>query len=279
MAKTASDCGKRPLPSSASLKDAATALKGVAPSWNKEKPGEYSSREARQVPCIRWLPEFDRVSSGLFRGAQPVMTADFSGEDGITLLRQMGVTDIVDLREYSEVEVHERVRAIEERVAFHNIPLPSFDTGLPLLGGKLASHIDCIAAAVSLIQRLEQAGHTVYVHCSHGQDRTGVVIAMARLLEGAPLQTAMAEAKDHSLSRFQRGMKRFIEENASSERLAAFRILVDAAAKPGADSKCPEASHTSWKWQSEVRDRRSEVRRWMASQRLDVRCSKASRLL
>jgi protein-tyrosine phosphatase len=201
----------------------------------------YRSRELRRMPCTlasadkTLLPNFDHVEGGVYRGGQPFLrvSSDQTRRDGISLLAEMGVTDIIDLREVSKDSdpsqhpvYRERDRSAEEGIKFHSVPLQSLDLGLPFFGTSFDKSEPCVACVVALIQRLEKDGRVIYVHCAHGADRTGVVFAMLRLLGGARADVALAEADDHSFSRFQRGMRHFISRYKEPERLEEFRRLV-----------------------------------------------------
>ncbi|MGB9181137.1 MAG: tyrosine-protein phosphatase [Pyrinomonadaceae bacterium] len=228
------DCNKRALPAGASIQEQATLLKNSQSALRVGEPDSYSLREARNVSCSRLLRNFDRFSASIYRGGQPVLSSSSETQkmDGISLLRAIGVTDIINLRGKSKNDFEqERARSNAESITFHSIPLPSLDFGLPGMGKKLSKHVDDVARAVALAQKLEADGRVVYIHCSHGADRTGVVVAMMRLLDGATLKTAMAEAEDHSISVFQNGMRDFIERYADADRLKEFRNLVEEEKK------------------------------------------------
>ena len=208
----------------------AAILQNLIPAWSINEPQLYRTRKARRVPRVSLLRNFDRVSQNVYRGGQPQLISsavEASKPDGIALLRAMGVTDLIDLRGPSpERTARQRARCKRENITYHVVPLPSLDLGLPLFNGDLAEHLRDVAQAVALIKRLENSNRVVYVHCAKGADRTSVVIAMLRLLDGASLDVAMSEADDHSLSFFQKGMRRFIKRHARPNRLAQLRQLV-----------------------------------------------------
>lgn len=248
------DCEKLNLAAGVALQTQTGALKRIATA-SESDVHVYRSREARQMPCSlvaydrTLLPNFDHVTERVYRGGQPYLraTSDQSTTDGIRLLSVLGVTDIIDLREVSKDSDptkhpvnRERDRSREEGINFHSIPLQSLDLGLPFFGKSFEKSEPDVACAVALIQQLEKSGRVVYVHCAHGADRTGVVFAMLRLLGGAPSGVAMMEANDHSFSRFQRGMRHFINRYQEPARLEEFRRLVDKmSATP---DSCPERS-------------------------------------
>jgi protein-tyrosine phosphatase len=128
-----------------------------------------------------------RVRSGrLFRSASlQAITAD--GVD--TLLRQLGVRTIIDLRSSEEAVDEGRGLLAKESLCYVNVPLvdlhrPSEGEAHAVLGQylhhlaydeNLPLAIEAIAAAVH---------HPTIVHCAAGKDRTGVVMALVELLIG-----------------------------------------------------------------------------------------------
>jgi hypothetical protein len=237
-------CVKREFSEGTTIEEQSAALRDLSTGWERNHPDVYTKRAKRSgsVCAVKvgqhlLLRNLDRVSLNVFRGAQPLMrdASKPTGEDGFTLLRAAGFTDIIDLRQsknqkesaQDRVRLEEK-RVVEEGLKFYAIELPSLNFGIPLLSGKFSEHVSDVARAVRLMRALEtQPDRKIFIHCSHGADRTGVVVAMSRLLDGAPLITVLDEADDHSFSRFQRGMRRFIQTYAQPERLAEFRRLVE----------------------------------------------------
>ncbi len=116
------------------------------------------------------LSNFAQVSPGLYRGAQPT-----SG--GFATLKSMGIKTIVNLR------------------ADHD------DTKLLAGTGLRYVHIPCrawypqeadVVAFLKLMQNAENL--PVFVHCEHGADRTGMMVAAYRMVEqGWTAKEAMVE--------------------------------------------------------------------------------------
>ena len=53
----------------------------------------------------------------------------------------------------------------------------------------------------------------VFIHCQHGCDRTGTIVACYRMKHDQwTFEKAIAEANHYGLSMFERGMKRFIQD-------------------------------------------------------------------
>lgn len=108
---------------------------------------------------------------------------------GIAALRSLGVSVIVDLREPSEIAV-----------AAHGFPVRSvgvYGTEPPQIGRLeviyeklLRERGNALARSVGLIADAEGAA---LVHCTAGKDRTGLVVALARLAAGETREQVVSD--------------------------------------------------------------------------------------
>lgn len=149
----------------------------------------------RGVPATDRIPNFGEVTAHLYRSAQP---------DGPALeaLARRGVKTIINLQLPADVDPAEEVFARAHGIQY--LPLP--------LAGFSAPTEEQIARALDLIER---SPGPVLVHCQHGADRTGTVIARYRIeRQGWSVAEAMAEAKRYGISPFQLGMKAAIRRAA-----------------------------------------------------------------
>ncbi len=152
----------------------------------------------RGLPASNGILNFDQVSPDLYRGAQP----DAAGVAG---LDRAGIRSVVDLRQGSEVRPGERTDATGFGMTYTNVPMAGF-------GRPSAEEIERVLA---LIRTLPPP---VFVHCRHGCDRTGAVIACYRIRhDGWSLEQAMDEARVHGMSRLEVGMETYIRDFARSE--------------------------------------------------------------
>lgn len=142
--------------------------------------GDLCSERDPAVP----IRNFRRVTPWLFRGGQP-------GTDGIKALTDLGIKTVISLRwGRSAVEI-ERRYVEEAGMRFFNVRLnywflPSQET---------------INQFFSLIDSEES--RPIFVHCLHGADRTGLVIAMFRMTrQGWTVQEAYREMKMCGFHRF-----------------------------------------------------------------------------
>ncbi len=116
------------------------------------------------------LPNLHRVSDRLYRGAQPTAA-------GMKRLHDMGIKTVIDLRTFHS-----------DRDEIGKTPLGYAHISMFAL---LPSHDDIIAA-LRVINDTERT--PVFVHCLHGADRTGIVIAAYRIvMEGWTKDEAIEE--------------------------------------------------------------------------------------
>ncbi|WP_017792004.1 tyrosine-protein phosphatase [Leucobacter salsicius] len=100
--------------------------------------------------------------------------------DGERTLRAQGVDLIIDLREPSEQRTRRHGIPVSSVPLYGELP-PAHGTIHEIYAGLVRDRGSQIAAAVSAI-----AAHpgTAAVHCTAGKDRTGIVVALARLVAG-----------------------------------------------------------------------------------------------
>lgn len=140
------------------------------------------------------LPNFHKVNEHLYRGAQP-------REGGIKALAALGIRTIINLR---GVDEGTRTEADEARAAglrYFNIPLP----------GLSRPSDEDVTRALAVIN--EPENYPVFVHCNHGKDRTGLIIACYRIAyDNWTSAMAKAEAKRYGMSWVEVGMKDYISD-------------------------------------------------------------------
>jgi protein tyrosine/serine phosphatase len=108
------------------------------------------------------LPNLQVVGKELWRGGQP-------HSEGFIKLKEKGVKTIVNLREEPASIAGERAIVQELGLDFVSIPLRPFD--IP--------EDDKVEQFLALMK--EAKNHTVFVHCLHGMDRTGLMCAVYRM--------------------------------------------------------------------------------------------------
>lgn len=115
----------------------------------------HSSERLYNLPG---LSNMGRVAPGVFRGAQPDM-------DGYAALKKMGIKTVIDLR------TTENEKALVEAAGMRAIAMP-----INMSREGLKEKVDQVVALMT-----DPANQPVFVHCRHGQDRTGIVVAAYRM--------------------------------------------------------------------------------------------------
>ena len=133
----------------------------------------------RGVPAKNGIGNFGQVNERLYRGAEPDAVA-------LKKLQQMGVKAIVDLRNKPDVSAESGQAALNGLV-YTNIPM----RGLGRPGD------DEVARVLDLIETLPSP---VFVHCQHGCDRTGTIVACYRIRHDGWLnELALREAETYGM--------------------------------------------------------------------------------
>lgn len=151
------------------------------------------SVHSQECQATKDLPNFGCVNENLFRGAQPTT-------EGIKELAQRGVRTIIYLRAEGEKARAEELLAQKEGIKFINVPLRNW----------FAPKDEQINEILKQINALEN--YPVFVHCRHGADRTGTVIAAYRIShDGWTAGQAKTEADSFKMRWWQFWMKKYID--------------------------------------------------------------------
>jgi tyrosine-protein phosphatase SIW14 len=141
------------------------------------------------VPGIK---NFDQVDEHVYRGGQPT-------SEGFLYLSKIGVKTVVDLREADGRSKAEERAVTAAGMRYVNVPM----TGLTPPSEAQISRI--------LAMLEDQSSGPVFVHCLHGADRTGAVIASYHIdHHGWDNTRALQDAESHSMSPFQLPRKAYI---------------------------------------------------------------------
>jgi tyrosine-protein phosphatase SIW14 len=139
------------------------------------------------------LPNFHQINAQVYRGGQPKA-------GGLERLRAMGVRTIVNLRGEDD---HSRA----EGEAVRRLGLRYYSISLPGFSNPKDEEVDRVLDIINAPEN-----QPVFVHCHHGKDRTGTIIASYRIShDGWNAEQAKAEAKRYGLSWVQVGMKNYID--------------------------------------------------------------------
>ena len=147
---------------------------------------------SRGVPPAEGILNFGRVNETFFRGAQP-------DEAGIANLSRLGVRTMINLRLRSDTLAGEEAAARSHGIGYVSEPFQGM--GAPT-----------DAQVAKVLALIDSSPSPVFVHCEHGADRTGMIVACYRQRHDHwRAERALAEAKDYGFSLFQVGMRRYIK--------------------------------------------------------------------
>lgn len=156
-----------------------------------------SASIAQNEHCYEELPNFHQVNAHLYRGAQP------RPNGGIRKLTALGVKSIINLREEDNGTRAEEAEARAAGLKYYSVPMEGM--------GRPSD--EQINRALAIINAPDN--WPIYVHCKRGADRTGTVIAIYRIShDNWTVEHAIQEARQYGLSRFEPGMKHYIEDYA-----------------------------------------------------------------
>ncbi len=140
------------------------------------------------------VPNLEQVNPGVWRSGEPRSDA------GWAYLKSIGITKVIKLN-YDSEGSDDGARRAGMEVYELNIP--------PL--NDLASTLDIPDSATvqKAVEILEQGGG-VLVHCTHGQDRTGLVVGVYRVMHDKKTkEDAWQEMVDHHFHQELIGLMRF----------------------------------------------------------------------
>lgn len=124
----------------------------------------------------------------VFRGGRP----DFSEPNALATLKENNVSLVVDLRvESARSRKVEEDILIENNIGYFNVGLT---TELPLpnrtrvyrhhpgeaSSQSLPSTLTAVERTIRVIRAELEQGGNVFIHCAHGEDRTGLIVALLR---------------------------------------------------------------------------------------------------
>lgn len=127
---------------------------------------------------IRHITNFRQVNDWLYRGGQPEL-------DQLEQLRELEIKTIICLRWNSRAILSERQKAIEMGFNFYYLPFSYWVLPKEKEISKFFEILD------------DESKRPMFVHCKHGCDRTGMLVAFYRIArEGWSADDAYQEMKD-----------------------------------------------------------------------------------
>jgi hypothetical protein len=148
-------------------------------------------RPARRLTDARGVAYAAEVAPGIYRGGQPTA-------EGIAWLKSIGVRTVLNLRHYhgaSEKQMVESVGLHYERIAMTSLDEPKPEQ---------------VARFLALVR--DPALRPIYVHCEHGVDRTGAMMAVYRMEdEGWSNADAYTEMESFGAHLIFRDLRNFVK--------------------------------------------------------------------
>lgn len=140
------------------------------------------------------ISKFQHVDEGLYRGAQPTLPC-------YRWLADIGLSLVVNLRDDPLPMEPQAVH--DAGLRYENHPMNGFRRPHEL---AVQSTLDSIVREIDRKQG-------VYVHCEHGNDRTGLIIAVYRIAHcGWTNRQALAEAEADGMAWEELPFKEFVED-------------------------------------------------------------------
>ena len=155
-----------------------------------------AARVSERLFGLPGLENVGRVAPGVFRGAQP-------RAEGYRTLKEMGIRTVISLR-----SLDGEANAVET-AGMRSIVLP--------MSTFQAVDVQTVRRVVALMA--DPANQPVFVHCAHGQDRTGIVVAVYRMdVDGWTEAEAEGEMQAFGFNNIWVQLKAFVRRHAAKAR-------------------------------------------------------------
>lgn len=190
----------------------------VAPLMLAIFAGVYSAHP-RGLPAQEGIGNFGRVSAVLYRGAQPDAI-------GLQSLDQLGIKSVINLRMADDVWAGEESEARAHGILYTNVPMHG-------MGRPAEQQVRLI------LELIDTLPGPVFIHCQHGCDRTGTVVACYRILHDKwSNAAALQEARRYGMSPLERGMRRCVLAFGTGKvQHKGVKVASDRAPQPALPAK------------------------------------------
>jgi protein tyrosine phosphatase (PTP) superfamily phosphohydrolase (DUF442 family) len=168
-------------------------------------PREVGRALASPRNDVPGAPNLAQVSPVLWRSAQPTA-------EGFKNLQAMGIRTVVNLRNFTSDR--DELKGLGLR--YHHIHFATWH-----------AEDEDVVAFLKIVS--DPANHPVLVHCQHGADRTGTMVAAYRVvMEGWTMEEAMQELPRFGFHSIWTNLKTYLQKFDA----AAMKKMVDAAPAP-----------------------------------------------
>ncbi len=149
---------------------------------------------AQVEPRYAELPNLHQVNPQLYRGGQPK-------DGGLRKLKDLGVKTIVNLR---GEDAHTRAEGEEA----HSLGLHYYSISLPGFSKPKDEEVGRVLGIIN-----DPENQPIFIHCHHGRDRTGTIVACYRIShDGWTAEQAKDEAQRYGLGWVEIGMNHYIDK-------------------------------------------------------------------
>jgi protein tyrosine/serine phosphatase len=154
---------------------------------------------------------FHKVDPDLYRGGRPRPSA-------FPKIVELGIRTIISLE---EPEYAEREKAAVEELNGNMKPEARLDfIAFPIDQTEIATDGVPHDRLQDLFQQMQNARKPIFIHCYHGKDRTGAIVALYRMLrQQMSHEEALEEAFHYRLSQHDEGMKNTIDRYKKARKL------------------------------------------------------------
>lgn len=154
---------------------------------------------ATQNLLAHTIPKFIQVNEHIARGGRP-------SEADVKELKSMGYKTIINIEDAMKVVKSEMSLAKSLGLQYYSFPMAS----LREPKDKLVDNI--------LVQLKNPENYPIFIHCQHGEDRTGMMMGFYRFyFEGWSAQQAYKEMKDLGFHAILFPLKHYWDERTSGE--------------------------------------------------------------
>ncbi len=131
---------------------------------------------AGNVGANTTILNFKKLNENMYRGGSPT-------GDGVDQLHALGIRTILDLQTTDGVIEAEKEKTANYGMNFYSVELPAL---------MLRPSEERIQKILSILS--DARNFPIYIHCRHGEDRTGLVVGLYRaLLQKWPAEIAYSE--------------------------------------------------------------------------------------